>query len=113
MANLQAVLRRRENRRAALRAETRKDAERERFERDVATRMKRLIFGAEAIPDLILIDYRYWQLRACGWDVVADKSLRRGSDGKPCDPSECQTWVWWTGLHWTQRRAIRGMSKGR
>ena len=79
--------------------------------RDVAARMVRRFFGGQT-PDLVVLDYRYWQARRCGWDVLDEQWRRVGRmpNGSPvlCEPTETATWRWWTELNYKRRDALVG-----
>lgn len=93
MASIEAIERRRANRKA------RNEMKRLRREREakIAKRMFQRFYQNGRPVNLILLDYRYWQARRCGWDVMAT-SIR----GK-VEPNDCETWQWWTGLHYESR----------
>lgn len=64
-------------------------------------------FGVEpeALP-LIVMDRRYWQARACGWEA-----LSRDAAGRPCEPV-AEWWDWWCGLRYQHRDKLVELSRG-
>lgn len=93
-----SVQNRRDNRAALQRSRRMRERDRLEFEAQVACKMNARFFNGR-IPSIIVLDYRYWQMRRCGWDVVDDRS----PFNEGLDPRECSCWKWWTGIHWQQR----------
>lgn len=111
-ASAEAVERRRMNRRARREAKHRKREDRMVKERVVAERMFRRFYHDRQPPHMIVLDYRYWQARRCGWDALSDE-LSIDRKGHPVDPHDGATWVWWTLLHWQQREWLASHSINR
>jgi hypothetical protein len=109
-----AVARRRFARRARSEGRRAKDAERRKREHDVAVRMVGRFFGGSVVH-LILLDYRYWLARRCGWNPLAPQWRLSGlktADGRDvlCHPQESRIWQWWTRLHWKHRQELARMT---
>lgn len=101
-SRLIAIARRRQSRANA----SARKAERLNREREVVIRLSARALRHGFAFSLLQLDYRYWQLRSCGWDILT-KELSRGADDKPCSPDASATWRWWVALHWRQREQIR------
>jgi hypothetical protein len=80
---------------------------RQQRDREVAARLVRKFFAADP-PDLVVIDYRYWQLRRFGYDLLRD-GIALDLAGHPCPPMQSQAWDWWTELHYEQRDKLARM----
>lgn len=84
-------------------------------EREATIRLSYRAARRGAVFSLFHLDIRYWQLRSCGWDVLAINAAGEtiwavDANGDPCDPEESVVWQWWRGLHWQERRKVREMS---
>ncbi len=116
MATLQAIENRRRNRRAASAAKADRRNRRPAAEREqaVAVRMKRRFFSGEDI-DLMLLDYRYYQIRRCGWDVLSEGVRTIGHDRAGgrilCDATDTVQWRWWCSLHPKERNVLVVLSE--
>jgi hypothetical protein len=107
----EAVGRRRLNRAARRQHERHRQEERQRHEREVAVRMTARFFPGEPVR-LILLDYRYWQLRRCGWDLIKPEYSQTAA-GRPCDPYDSHVLYFWSRLHHKVRDKIVRMSPHR
>ena len=110
MASVEAVLRRRLNRKARHASREEKARQRAEKEREIAVRLKRRFFGEDEVIYACVLDWRYWQARRCGWDALAAEVRGKylGADGK-CHlyhPSESPFWYWWTRLHHENRNRL-------
>lgn len=99
-----AVANRRANRAARSLSERAKREQREARDRDVADRMTKRFYAGQ-MPSLMVLDYRYWQARRCGWDMLGEM-LARDPFGRPCDPHAGVTWHFWKGLHYKTRSQL-------
>lgn len=117
LTNQEAVERRRETR--ALRQiwqKQREEKRRSREEREqvIAREMVQRFYRGRVIYRIILT-YRYWQARKCGFDAC-DAELRGayvGEDGRRhlFDPEDSRFWYWWAyQLHPEQRIRLVEMS---
>jgi hypothetical protein len=71
--------------------------------------------SAGPVVHLILLDYRYWLARRCGWNPLAPQWRLSGlktADGRDvlCHPQESRIWQWWTRLHWKHRQELARMT---
>lgn len=107
MATVEAVLRRRANRKARQDSRTEKTRQREQREREIAVRVARRFWGDGPVY-VIVLSYAYWQARRCGWDALSAEVRGKylDADGKTSHlfhPSESPFWLWWSNLHPGQR----------
>lgn len=114
VATLEAVQRRRDSRESRTLTRREKEARREERERKIAHRMVGRIYGGQVIH-LILLDYRFWLARRCGWNALSPDvrdTGKKGPDGRPVlsHPYSSSFWRWWRDLHYTQRKAFADMS---
>lgn len=110
-AKIAAVANRRLNRASARRHERTRAEERQHHEREVAVRMVARFFPGAPVS-LILLDYRYWQLRRCGWDLMKPEYSRTAL-GRACDPYDSHLLYFWGRLHHKTRDKIVRMSPHR
>jgi hypothetical protein len=112
MASSAAVENRRLNRKADRLSRREKELKRIEHERAVALRMTVRFFPGVNHPPLMLLSYRYWQARRCGWDAMS-KQHAVDAQKRPVDPAEGQMWLWWCQMHWRERAHIVSLSKFR
>jgi hypothetical protein len=103
-----AVANRRTNRAARKSIEREKREKREALERQVAHRMTERFYRGQ-MPSLMVLDYRYWQARRCGWDMLS-KELAIDPLGRPCDPHVGETWCFWKRQHYKHRAQLVTLS---
>jgi hypothetical protein len=110
MASPAAVENVRKNRESKRQWRRRKEEERLKFEQGVAVRMTARFYpDLDTIP-LMLLNYRYWQMRRCGWDAMS-KRFAIDLFGRPVDPHDGVTWNWWCRIHWSHREKILAMTR--
>lgn len=110
-AKFAAVANRRLNRASARQHERQRQEQRQQHEREVAVRMAARFFPGEPVS-LILLDYRYWQLRRCGWDLMKPEYSRTAM-GRLCDPHDSHLLYFWGRLHPKTRDKIVRMTPHR
>jgi len=111
MATIAATENRRANRQARRQIEDRRREQREQRERLVAVRMRTRFYKGHPVG-LLAMDYRYWQLRRCGWDLLS-ADYARNARGEPCDPQDSHLWWFWTRLHYRDREKLVLLSRFR
>lgn len=114
MADVVAVMRRREARKFRNLSRRSRDERRTEHEQAVAVRMVGRFYGGHVVH-LILLDYRYWLARRCGWNPLAAQWRHTGAkhaDGRDVlyEPYASPLWLWWAGLHYTQRKQFTDMT---
>lgn len=117
VSRIEAVQRRRDVRGLRRLSQEQRRQRRESREREIARRMVGRFFGGEAVH-LVVLDYRYWLARRCGWDALSPAWRDTGAnsaDGKPIlyHPLASPFWLWWAGsdgLHYTQREMFARLS---
>lgn len=110
-AKIAAVANRRQNKASAREHERKRQEQRQQHEREVAVRMSGRFFPGQPVQ-LILLDYRYWQLRRCGWDLLKPEYSRTAM-GRACEPYDSHLLYFWSRLHHKTRDKIVRMSPHR
>lgn len=97
--------------RRAREVESQRKAEREKREKQAVVRLSARALRRGFALDLLQLDYRYWTLRTCGWDILAPYNpYCVNAAGVACDPGESVVWLWWAGLHYKTRDKLRAMT---
>ena len=112
MASIEAVQRRRDNRKSKGEARRRRQEERERHQAAVASRMVVRFFGAMPPHPTLTLSYTYWQARRCGWDALS-RVWSRDLWGRPCEPEDGVVWRFWRSLHHNTRADLVRLSNFR
>lgn len=94
-----------DNRAAYKAAKRQKAKQRDEQQRIIVHRMIRRLYMGKEPSHFLCYDYRYWQARRCGWDLLS-KEFALDAAGKPCDPWDGEVWDWWRSIHPQQREYI-------
>ena len=112
MASPAAVHNRQQNRAAQTAHKRRRELDRQQFEADVSARMTARFFPGLANPPLMVLSYRYWQARRCGWDPLSPL-WAQDARGSKVDPQDGESWKWWCSIHPRQRQQFIASSRFR
>jgi hypothetical protein len=99
------------NRAAATRDQEARRQRREEYERSLAKRMTVRFYGSMP-ASIMVLDYRYWMLRRCGWDVLTQR-WSIDDDGNATDAANSTIWKWWGRLGCDRRAELVYLSHHR